>query len=94
MTPIDFATLLTKMDLDDLEEIGEDLAAIAKGIQWAALEIRKLRAEVALWREYAELLGAELIEIIPYTANHGWRSNRHEEGKRLRGLLGIKGDGE
>ena len=36
----------------------------------------------------------ELAEIIPYTVNHGWHSTRHEEGKRLRGLLGIKGDGE
>ena len=42
-----------------------------------------------LWHEYAELLSAELSEIVPFTVNHGWHSTRHEEGKRLRGLLGI-----
>ena len=46
-------------------------------------------ATVALWREYAELLGAELLEVIGLAATHGWKSSRYEEGKRLRAALGI-----
>ena len=54
--------------------------------------ILDLLRRLDLWQKYAKLLGDELTEIIPYMVNHGWHSTRYEEGKRLRGLLGIEED--
>lgn len=62
--------------------------AVLAGVIWGLL-IRD-----ALLREYIALLRAELRELIPFAFPHGWKSTRHEEGKRLRARLGLKGDGE
>jgi len=82
-------------DDERLRELARDLAdsgtRTEKRLADACLDLLR---RLDLWHEYAELLGAELFEIVPFTVNHGWRSTRHEEGKRLRGLLGIKGDSE
>src|SRR3990172_7844276 len=41
--------------------------------------ILDLLRRLDLWREYAELLGAELAEIVPFTVNHGWRRTPYKK---------------
>lgn len=43
----------------------------------------------SLLLEYITLLSEELDETVPVAYAHGWRSSRHEEGERLRKLLGL-----
>ena len=43
----------------------------------------------ALWLEYVDALDDELDELVGLATTHGWQSHRIDEGKRLRGLLGI-----
>lgn len=50
----------------------------------------KLRQTAILLLDYIDLLGAELEETAPIAHDHGWRSSRVEEGKRIRAALGIK----
>lgn len=58
-----------------------------------AAEARERKREV-LWREYEALLIAELEEVVPLAATHGWRSSRFEDGVRLRAALaGETSDG-
>lgn len=38
-------------------------------------------------KEYIQLLSDELSEVAPIAFVHGWRSNRFEEGKKLRRTL-------
>jgi len=47
------------------------------------------RKQLGLWPQYVELLGKEIAEIAPIAHDRGWRSTRHEEGKKLRLQLGL-----
>lgn len=42
---------------------------------------------IAAQREYIKLIGDELYETVPLAAMHGWKSTRHEEGKRQRAVM-------
>ena len=43
--------------------------------------------------EYIKLLDAELQDLVPMAYNHGWRTQRAEEGERLRKKIAdLKGD--
>ena len=41
-------------------------------------------SELELYKEYIELLGAELDEVCMIATVHGWKSKRWEQGKESR----------
>ena len=50
----------------------------------------KQKETIRLLLDYIDMLGAEISELAPFAANHGWKSSRVEEGKRIRQALGSK----
>jgi len=42
---------------------------------------------VPTYEEYIKLLTEELNEVVPIAYIHGWKSNRYEQGKKLRKKL-------
>ena len=45
------------------------------------------KSELQLYEEYIKLLKDELDEVCPIAYTHGWRSNRYEQGKKLRDAI-------
>ncbi len=50
--------------------------------------------QIGAWREYTELISAELESLAGLAHAHGWRSSRHEKGVELRKKLGIQGSND
>ena len=65
-------------------------AQIAKVVATAVEEA--LADQRKRWMRYVALLDAEIKELVPLAHVHGWRSQRHEEGKRMREELSIADD--
>jgi len=52
-------------------------------------ELETSHCQLGLWKEYAELLGAEVDELVPFATMKQWHSSRYEKGLELRKKLGI-----
>jgi len=50
-------------------------------------EIKAKDKAIAAQEEYIVLLGEELNETVAYAYTHGWKSTRHEAGKKLRARI-------
>lgn len=55
-------------------------------------KVSELEAKESLWREYVELLAAELRGLVGIAVAHGWPGNQanFEKGCRLRAALKIE----
>jgi hypothetical protein len=65
------------------------VGSISRDLLDAQAEVQKLNLQIGLWRKYVALLGEELREVAPIAFDRGWRTTRHEEGKKLREQLGL-----
>jgi len=65
------------------------VVALQKEADGVSKELEAAKLKIGVWKEYAELLTAELGETIGVAYSHGWRSSRHERGKELRQKLGL-----
>lgn len=61
--------------------------SVGKFIEMVNAKLDEQVRLIGLWRQYVELLGKELQEVAPIAHDRGWRSTRHEEGKKLREQL-------
>ena len=47
----------------------------------------QLKKIITAYKEYVDLLAAEIDELVPVAHVHGWKSTGYEKGKRLRAKI-------
>ncbi len=52
-------------------------------------KIHSMDLQIGVWREYAELLGKEIGELLPFGIMKGWKSSRVQKGWDLRRKLDL-----